>query len=117
MNRFHRERVAQDKGKPFLLTEVRQPLPGEPTFVADDHILSIRSNHLQKRLRRRREIFVDEFRAVFIQNTDVPRFRMEIDATLVFMLVRVKVHPGVLLGEGLVVQPSYRCHSQQRRPG
>ena len=117
MNRFHRERVAQDKGTPFLLTEVRQPLPGEPTFAADNHILSLRSNDPQKGLRRRREIFVDEFRAVFIQNTDVPRFRMEIDATRVFMLVRVKVHPGVLLGDGLVVQPSYRCNSQLRRPG
>ena len=117
MNRFHRERVAQDKGTPFLLTEVRQPLPGEPTFAADNHILSLRSKDPQKGLRRRREIFVDEFRAVFIQNTDVPRFRMEIDATRVFMLVRVKVHPGVLLGDGLVVQPSYRCNSQLRRPG
>jgi hypothetical protein len=27
MDRFHRERVAQDKGDAFLLAEVRQPLP------------------------------------------------------------------------------------------
>ena len=44
MNRLPRERVAQDKGNLLLGTEVRQPLPREHTFDADDEVFSLGSN-------------------------------------------------------------------------
>jgi len=34
-----------------------------------------------------------------------------------FMVLRVEVHPGVLLGDGLVVQPSYRCATTRSKGG
>jgi hypothetical protein len=40
MNGLHIEGVSQDKGNPFLRTEVSQPIPRKNTFNADDHILS-----------------------------------------------------------------------------
>jgi cysteine synthase A len=68
--------MPENKGNAFLTTEVRHPIPCEHTFNADDHILSIGSNDAQKRVWSRRQIFVDEFRAILIQDTDVHRFRM-----------------------------------------
>jgi hypothetical protein len=44
LNGLQRESMAQDKGNPFLLTPVRQPLPGEHTFDADDEVFTIRGN-------------------------------------------------------------------------
>ena len=50
MNRLHIESVTQDKGNPFLLTEVRYPLPRKHTFDADDHVLAL--DGLSRRFRR-----------------------------------------------------------------
>ena len=44
VNRFPIESVAQNESDAFLLTEVRQPLPREPTFAAAADILFIGSN-------------------------------------------------------------------------
>ena len=84
------------------LTEVRQPLPGEQTFDRNYYILSIGSEYTQKCFGRGRQILVEQFRAVLIEHTDVHRFRMEIDATILCMLLRVEVHPGFLLGDRLL---------------
>jgi len=32
--------MAQNKGEAFLLTQIRQPIPGEQTSDADDEVLS-----------------------------------------------------------------------------
>ena len=98
MNRLHREGRAQDKGEPFLRPEGGAPLPGEHTFAPDDEILPVRRADAQKGFRGRRQILMDEDRATLIQDTDVPRAGMEIAAAILFMLVRVEVHPGLLLG-------------------
>ena len=76
MNRLHIESMAQDKSNPFLRTEIREPIPREHTLNPDDYILSIRSNDTQKCLRRRGQIFVDEFCALLIEDTHVPRLCM-----------------------------------------
>jgi hypothetical protein len=65
--------MAQDKGNLFLLTEVGEPLPREHTFDAHDQLLPIGRNDAQKRLGGRRQIFVDQFRAILIPDTDVHR--------------------------------------------
>ena len=64
--------MAHDKGNPFLLTQIRQPIPRKNTFNADDHILAIGSNDPEKRLWGRRQILMDQLRAVLIEDTDVP---------------------------------------------
>ena len=98
MDGLHIEGMAQHRGNPFLLTQVRQPLPRKHTFHADDEVLFIGSNDPQKGFRRRRHIFVDEFGAVLIEDTDVHGAGMEIDATIMFMLLCVEIHPGLLGG-------------------
>jgi len=74
-NRLHIERLAQHKGHPFLLTQVRQPLPGKPTLHADDELLFIGSTDTKKRDRSRREIFVDEVGALLIEKAALQRVR------------------------------------------
>jgi hypothetical protein len=44
LNRLHIEGVAQNKSATFLLTEVGQPIPRQPTFNADDPTLALGSN-------------------------------------------------------------------------
>lgn len=98
MNGLHIESVPQDKDNPFLTTEVRYPIPGKPTFHPDHDILFIGSNHSQKRFGRGGQIFVHEFGAALIENADVPRFRVWVDATIMFMLSSIEIHPGLLVG-------------------
>jgi len=76
LNRLHIERVPQDKGNPFLTTQVRQPLPRKDTLDANDHLVPIGCNNSQKRFWGRRQILVDQNRAALIQDTDVHRLRM-----------------------------------------
>jgi len=68
--------MAQDKGDSLLLTEICYPIPREQTFDANDDILSIGRNHPQKCFWSRREIFVDEFRTLLIENADLHRVRV-----------------------------------------
>jgi hypothetical protein len=96
MHRSHLERLAQDQGKAFLRTQVREPIPGEETFDRYSYILALRRDHPQKRCRRGGPILMPQLRAALIGHTDVQRFRMEIDATILLMRLRVEVHPGVL---------------------
>ena len=49
-------------------------------------------------------IFVDQFGA-FHPGYRLHRLPMQIDATVMFMLPRVKVHPGFLLGDGFGPPP------------
>jgi hypothetical protein len=68
---FHREGMAQDKGTPFLPTEIRQPLPGEDALDCDDEIVTVRSDDTQKGLGRGGQILMDPDRAALIEDTDV----------------------------------------------
>jgi hypothetical protein len=76
MNRFHIEGMPKHKGNPFLLTEVGEPVPREDTLYSHDQIVPIGGDDPQERFRGGREILVDEFRAVLIQDTDVHRLGM-----------------------------------------
>jgi len=62
--------MAQDKGHPFLITEVGQPLPREDTLDADDHVLARGSNAAQNRFGGRRQILMTQLRATLIEATD-----------------------------------------------
>src|SRR5882672_7022005 len=102
MNRLHIEGMPENKSNPFLLTEVREPIPGKNTLDADDHVVAIRYDDPQKCFRGRRQILMNQLRAILIKNTDVHRLRMEIDPAIMFMLPCVEIHPGILLGDGLL---------------
>ena len=76
VNRLHREGMAQDKGNPFPLTEIREPLPGKHALHRHYETVAVGGNGAQKRLGRGRQIFVDEFGPVLTEDTDVHGFRM-----------------------------------------
>jgi len=44
---FHVQRMSEDKGDPFPLTQVSQPIPREDTCDRDDHIVTIGGNDLE----------------------------------------------------------------------
>ena len=75
MNRLHIEGVAQHKGKPFLPTQVCEPVPRNHAFDPDTHVFTIRGNQAEKGRGRGRQIFVHQFGAVLVENTDVPGTR------------------------------------------
>jgi hypothetical protein len=76
MKGLHIESMTQDKGNAFLTTEVGQPLPGEPAFDSNDHIVPIGCDDPQKRFGGGGQILMDEFRTALIQDTDVHRLGM-----------------------------------------
>lgn len=76
MNRFHIEGRAQNKGEPFLLTEVGQPIPREEAFHPYHQIFPVWGNRTQKRVGSSGQIFMQQFRPLLIQDTDVHRLGM-----------------------------------------
>jgi hypothetical protein len=74
VTRFHIERMPQAKGDPFFGAEVGEPVPREPALDRHDQIVPLGRNNPQKRRGGRRQIFMDEFRAMLIEDTDVHRF-------------------------------------------
>jgi hypothetical protein len=92
MDGFHVEGVAQDEGNPLLGAEVGQPVPGEDTFDADDEILPVRRNRLEKRLGCRFHIAVQHDLAVLIQDAEVHGAGVQVDATIKLVLLGVESH-------------------------
>jgi hypothetical protein len=66
-------KYAFPEGDAFLLAKVRQPIPREHTFDADDQLLALGRDDPQKRVGSRRQILMNEFRAVLIENADIHR--------------------------------------------
>jgi hypothetical protein len=98
MNRFPIEGMPSDESHPCCCTAGGQPIPGAPTLNAAADIFFIGSNAAHNRFRRRRQILMDKFGALLLQDTDVQRSCLSIDATIVFMLLCVAVPPAFLLG-------------------
>ena len=71
MNCLHIESMAQNKSNPFLLTQVRQPVPSEDTLHPHHKIVTVRGDDPQKRLGGGGQILMDQLRAVLIEDTDV----------------------------------------------
>jgi len=92
MDRFHLERVPEDKRNPFARTEVGQPIPGEEAFDADDEIGPVGCHGFEKRFWASRHIPVDKNLAILVQDAEVHGAGMQIDATVKLVLFRVESH-------------------------
>jgi hypothetical protein len=71
LNRLQIERMPENKRNPFLLTEVREPLPGAQTLDAHAEVFSLWGKHPQKGFGRRGQIIVDKLITLWIKTTDV----------------------------------------------
>ena len=93
VDRFHVKGMTEDEGDAFALgTEIGQPVPGEDALDGDDEVVAIGRDDLQKRFGVRGQVLVDQNLAVAVEDADVHRFRVQIDAAVVAMLVRVESH-------------------------
>jgi hypothetical protein len=90
MDGFHVESVAEDEGNPLPRTRVGEPVPGEHALSGDDEILAIRGDELEERLWVSTEVLVDSDGSGMVEDTDVERPRVEIDAAVELMLLGVE---------------------------
>jgi hypothetical protein len=72
MNGFHVEGLAEDEGNTLPSTQVSQPGPREETFHANDEVLLIRSDGLEKRCGSCLHIAVQHDLPVLIQDPEGP---------------------------------------------
>jgi hypothetical protein len=84
--------MSQHKRNPFLDTQVGKPIPGVHTFHGHHEILAIRSNSLEKALGGRRHLPVEQDLTIPVEDTDVHRSGVQINATVSFMHLGVESH-------------------------
>jgi len=84
--------VAQDKRNVFLCTEVGNPIPGEDTLHGNDNVFAVGSNGLQKYIRVRFDVTVQNDFSLCVENTEVHTLGVEINSTEKFVLLGVKSH-------------------------
>jgi hypothetical protein len=84
--------MSSNEGNAFMGAEVGEPIPGEQTFDADDEILPIRRNRLEKRLGCRLHMAVKNDLSISGEDAEVHRSSVEVDATVKCVLFRVEAH-------------------------
>jgi hypothetical protein len=89
------ERVwPRTKGIPSWAQRSASQVPGEETFDADDEILPVRRNRLEKRLGGRLHMPVEHDLSSLVDDAEGQRASVEVDATVTFVWVGVET-PGV----------------------
>jgi hypothetical protein len=94
MNGLHVQRVAEHEGDRFFLAEIGQPVPGEHALGGDRQTFAIRADERQKPIGPRLDVLVDQHSASLIDEANVHASRVQIDATIEWMLLLIKPHHG-----------------------
>jgi hypothetical protein len=92
MDRLHREGMPEDERDAFVGAQVSQPVPGEHALDGDDNPRSIRGNDVQEGLRTGLHIAVHPDLAVLVEEADVHRPGVQVDAAVKWVLSGVKAH-------------------------
>ena len=92
MDGLHVEGMAEDERDAFISAQVGQPVPGEHTFDGDDDIVSIGGNGFEKGLRVRLHVTVKQRLTGLVEDADVHRTGMQVDAAVKWVLRVVKSH-------------------------
>jgi hypothetical protein len=92
MNGFHVEGMAENEGDVLLDTEVGDPVPGEHALYSHHDVLSEGSDDAQKGFRVGMDVLMNPDIATGIEDTDKHIFGMQIDSTIKFVLLGVKIH-------------------------
>jgi len=83
-----------------LDTEVSDPVPGKHALDSHDDILPEGCQDMEKRFRIGSDVLVKAYLAFGIKDTDVHLFGVQIDSTIVFVLLGVKSHMASSFGLG-----------------
>jgi hypothetical protein len=92
VDRFHVQRMTQDKRDILLGAQIGEPIPGKDAFHGNRHLFSVRGDRFKEQLRGTRHLSVQQDLALGIQDTDVHRSGMQIDSAVVSVLLSVKSH-------------------------
>ena len=76
VDRFHVQRVAQDKENVLLATQIGKPVLGEDTLYGNPDVFSARRNRTEGTIAGASHVSVQQDLALRIQNTDVHRSRV-----------------------------------------
>src|SRR5262249_19797323 len=95
VDRFHVQRVPQNKRNIVLGAQIGEPIPSKDAFHANRHVFSVGGYRFKEQLRGTRHVSVQHDLALRIQDTDVHRSGMQIDSAVVSVLLSVKSHDEV----------------------
>ena len=98
VDRSHVERMAEHELDPLSLAEIREPVPGEDAFHRDTESVAIWLRRSQEGLGRGRHVLVEHDLALRVENAEVHRPSVKIDATVVRVLPGVESHGSLLVG-------------------
>src|SRR6476660_4002709 len=97
MDRLHVQGVPQDKSNVVLGTQVRQPVPGKHALDGNDQPVAIRSDRIKKDLGIGRIIAMQERLTARVENAQIHRSGVQIDAAVESVLLLVEAHVMVSL--------------------
>src|SRR5262245_57853903 len=97
MNRFHVERMTQNESNPLTSTQIGQPVPRKDAFDRDDDVLAERIDRFQERLRIGLHVAMKNDRTELVHHAQVHCSRVQINSTVMGMLLRIESHWGLLL--------------------
>jgi hypothetical protein len=92
MDRLHVQGMTEDEREAFIGAPVSQPVPGEHALDGDDNPQSIRGNDVQEGLRTGLHIAVHQDLAVLVEDADVHRPGVQVDAAVKWVLSGVQSH-------------------------
>jgi hypothetical protein len=97
---LHVQRMPEDEGDPLLCAEIGEPVPREDAFYGHHQVLAIRRDGGEEVLRSGRAIMMDANLTVRVQHADVHPPRVQVNPTIVSVLLGVESHPHLLLPPG-----------------
>jgi hypothetical protein len=92
--------VAKNKGDVVLGTEVSKPVPTKDAFHPHDNIIEIRKDQLKKGFGISFDILMHFGFSLLVQDADIHFSCVQIDTAIVFVLLDVKFHLGLLWVKG-----------------
>jgi len=83
MDGFHVEGMTENEFDAVLVTEIRDPVPHENAFDADDEIVHIGPNDFEEPIGASEQVFVDKDIPFAIDDTDVDVPCVQVDTAIV----------------------------------
>jgi hypothetical protein len=96
VDQLHVEGVTDDEREVLLSAAVGEPVPAEHAFHADDDVFAERRDGLKQRLEVTGQAAVADDRASRVQDTQVHRPCMQVDAGVKSVLLVREPHHGLL---------------------
>src|SRR6266851_7774244 len=95
---FHVQGVPQHERNLFLPAHVREPVPAEHALDADDDAVTKGRDRMKKGFRVAGEVVVEDDVAVVIEDAQIHRSCVQVDAAVESMGLRIETHGMVSLG-------------------